>query len=62
MPDLAAVCAELGQIAAESRARIVKIERRNWLLRGVVLLVVGILIALFGLSDARGGDDKSNAR
>lgn len=44
---LAAVCAELGQIAAESRARIVKIERRNWLLRGVVLLVVGILIALF---------------
>jgi hypothetical protein len=45
---LAAVCAELGQIAAESRARIVKIEQGNLLLRGVVAVVVGILIALFG--------------
>ncbi|NOU06431.1 MAG: hypothetical protein HOO99_09635 [Hyphomicrobiaceae bacterium] len=46
---LAAVCAELGQIAGESRARIVQIERGNWLLRGVVAVVIVGLTGLFGI-------------
>ncbi len=43
---LARVCAELTAVAGESRQRIAQIERRNWLLRGGVLAVLGACVVL----------------
>jgi hypothetical protein len=43
---LARVCAELAQIARETRARVVKIEARNMPLRAAMFLLVAALAAL----------------
>lgn len=43
---LARVCAELAQIARETRARVVKIEARNAPLRAAMLVMVAVLAGL----------------